>query len=89
MKKIFQYAVLFHEYNYNELGQKAYSDTLMIVKPTFILAESEKEVIFKATREIDEIHANLYDNVEIVISFFGSGSSKDHLTTYTITNTQS
>ena len=35
-----------------------------------MLAESEKEVVFRATREIDEQYAKSPDNVEILIRNF-------------------
>ena len=46
MKKLYQYAVLFHEHENSEKG-KVYKDTKILVEPKFILAASEKEVIFK------------------------------------------
>jgi hypothetical protein len=70
MKKIlYQYAVLFHEHETNEKG-KIYKNTQIIVEPKFVLASSEKEVIFKATREIDEKFASNPDDVQIIIRNF-------------------
>lgn len=70
MKKLFQYAVVFHKYETIEIGAKTYKDSELIIEPKYMLAESEKEVIFKATREIDEQYAVAPDNVEILIRNF-------------------
>lgn len=69
MKRLFQYAVLFHKYETKE-GVKTYVDSQIIIDPKITLAENEKEVIFKATREVDEEYAKSPDNVEIVIRNF-------------------
>jgi len=69
MKKLYQYAVLFHEHENSEKG-KVYKDTKILVEPKFILAASEKEVIFKATREIDDAYAENSDDVQILIRNF-------------------
>lgn len=70
MKKLFQYAVVFHKYETTETGVKTYKDSELIIEPKYTLAESEKEVIFKATREIDEEYVKAPDNVEILIRNF-------------------
>lgn len=70
MKKLFQYVAIFHKYEKSESGAKTYKDSEIIIEPKFTLAESEKEVIFKATREIDEEYAKSPDNVEILIRNF-------------------
>lgn len=69
MKKLFQYTVLFHEYETKE-GVRTYKDSSIIVEPKFVLATSEKEVVFKATREIDEKYASNPDDVQIMIRNF-------------------
>lgn len=68
-KTLFQYTVLFHEYETTEKGN-VYKDSKIIQEPKFMLANSEKEVVFKATREIDEQYAKDPDNVEILIRNF-------------------
>ena len=70
MKKLFQYTVIFHKYETSESGVKVYKDSELIIEPKYLLAESEKEVIFKATREIGEDYAKSPDNVEILIRNF-------------------
>jgi hypothetical protein len=69
MKKLFQYTVLFHEYETTDKG-KTYKDSKIISEPKFVLAASEKEVVFKATREVDEKYAEDSDNVQILIRNF-------------------
>jgi hypothetical protein len=70
MKKLFQYTVIFHEFETSVAGVRTYKDSKMVIEPKFTLAESEKEVVFKATREIDEEYAKSPDNVEILIRNF-------------------
>jgi len=65
MKKLFQYVAIFHKYEKSE-----YKDSEIIIEPNFMLAENEKEVVFRATREIDEQYAKSPDNVEILIRNF-------------------
>lgn len=69
MKKLFQYTVLVHEYETTDKG-RIYKDSTIVVEPKFILAISEKEVVFKATREIDEKYAANPDDVQILIRNF-------------------
>jgi hypothetical protein len=69
MKKLFQYTVLYHEYETTDKG-KTYKDSKIISDPKFVLASTEKEVIFKATREVDEKYAADSDNVQILIRNF-------------------
>lgn len=70
MKKLFQYAVVFHKYETTETGAKMYKDSELIIEPEYMLAETEKEVVFRATRQIDEQYAVAPDNVEILIRNF-------------------
>lgn len=65
-KGLFEYAVLLHTKN----EKKEITDTQLIISPTTILGESEKDVIFKVTRAIPEEHAKNPDNVEILIRNF-------------------
>jgi hypothetical protein len=65
-QRIFQYAVLLH--NYNADGE--YVDSKMIVEPKFQLAKSEKELVFNVTREIPADAASNPDNIEIIIRNF-------------------
>jgi hypothetical protein len=66
MKTLFQYVVLLHEKD----KDGAYVDSKIIIEPTFILSKSEKDAIFKITREIPEAHASNPDNVQILIRNF-------------------
>lgn len=66
---MYQYTVIFHEYETTE-KTRTYKDSQVIVEPKFVLANSEKEVIFKATREIDEKYASSPDDVQIMIQNF-------------------
>ena len=70
MKQLFQYTVLVHEYEQKENGNKVYKDTKMISEPKFELAKSEKDLLFKITREIPEQYASDPDNIQIIIRNF-------------------
>ena len=69
MKSMFQYTVVFHEYETTEKG-RVYVDSHVVIEPKTVLAKSEKEVMFKATREIDEKYAEFPDDVQIIIRNF-------------------
>lgn len=66
MKNLFQYAVILHERD----KDANYVDSKIIIEPTTVLAKSEKDLVFKITREIPEEYASNPDNVQIVIRNF-------------------
>ena len=70
MKQLFQYTVLVHEYEQKENGNKVYKDTKIIIEPTFELAKSEKDLLFKITRTIPEEYTAEPDNIQIIIRNF-------------------
>lgn len=70
MKKLFQYAILVDEFTTDEKGNKVYKDTRISKELTTVLAKDEKEVGFKATREVSEEDAKNPDNVRIVVKNF-------------------
>jgi hypothetical protein len=75
MKHLFQYAVILHEYEQKEAtssmpASKVYKDSKLIIEPKYVLADSEKSLIFKITREIPEEYATDPENVEIKIRNF-------------------
>ncbi len=69
MKRLFQYAVILHEYETKD-GKKEYKDSKIIIEPKIVLAKSEKDLVFKVTREIPDEYAENPDNVEIIIRPF-------------------
>lgn len=66
MKQLFQYAVLVHSYD----KDSNYVDSKIIIEPTSAVAKSEKDLIFKITREIPEEYAKDPDNVQILVRNF-------------------
>jgi hypothetical protein len=66
MKQLFQYAVILHERD----KDGSYVDSKIIIELTTALAKSEKDLVFKITREIPEEYAEDPDNVQIVIRNF-------------------
>ncbi len=69
MKQLFQYCVVLHKYEESTTA-KTYKDTEIVIEPKFILAKSEKDVLFKVTREIPEQHASNPDDIQILIRNF-------------------
>lgn len=70
-QRLFQYAVILHLKTVNDkTGQTEYTGAEIIVQPKYIMAKSEKEVVFKATREVPEDKASDPDNVEIIVRPF-------------------
>ena len=57
MKQLYQYVAIYHKYDFNEEGIKVYTDSELLIEPKYILANDEKEVIFKATKHIGEYSA--------------------------------
>jgi hypothetical protein len=47
-----------------------YLDSELIIEPRYVLAVDEKDVIFRATREVGEEYAHSPDSVEILIKKF-------------------
>lgn len=66
MKQLFQYAVLVHSYD----KDGTYLDSKIIIEPTSAVAKSEKDLVFKITREIPEEYAKDPDNVQILVRNF-------------------
>ena len=66
MKQLFQYVVLLHEYD----EEGVYTDSKIIIEPTNALAKSEKDLIFKITREISDEFAENPDNIQIIVRNF-------------------
>lgn len=66
MKTLFQYAVILHEYD----KEGNYVDSKLIVEPKIALAKSEKDLVFKITREIPEEFVENPDNVQILVRNF-------------------
>lgn len=65
-KSLFQYAVLLHEYD----KEGNYTDTKVIIEPKIGLGKSEKDLLFKITRDIPEEHTSNPDSIEIIIRGF-------------------
>jgi hypothetical protein len=68
-KQLFTYAVLFHRHEENQ-GDQEYKETIILVEPKVVLAKNDKEVAFKATREVPEEYANQSENIEIIVRPF-------------------
>jgi hypothetical protein len=66
MKQLFQYAVILHERD----KEGTYVDSKIIIEPTTVLGKSEKDLLFKITREIPEEYVTNPENVQIVIRNF-------------------
>lgn len=71
-KKLFQYAVIYHDKSKSTSTGSAATEyeSKVVIEPKTILAATEKEVLFRATREIDEQYIKNPDDVEIIIRNF-------------------
>jgi coenzyme F420-reducing hydrogenase alpha subunit len=65
-KQLFEYVVLLH--TTDEKGKVTNSE--IIVPKKEMLAVSDKEVAFKATREIDDKYVTNPENIEIIVRPF-------------------
>ena len=70
MKKLFQYVVLLHEYESSEKGSRVFKDSKIIIEPKFTLEKSEKDVLFKVTREIPDEYTKNPDDIQIIVRNF-------------------
>lgn len=68
-RQLFQYCVILHTTETKD-GRVEYTGAEVVIAPTTMLATSEKEVLFKVTRQIPEEKATNPDNVEIMIQTF-------------------
>lgn len=69
--RLFQYSVILHKYTQTKTNNgEMYDGAEIIVDLTTVLAKNEKEVVFKATREVPEDKAGDPDNVEILVRPF-------------------
>jgi hypothetical protein len=69
--QLFEYAVLFHpKPTKDPAGNDTTPKSTMIVEPTRILAESEKEVSIKASRAISTDYDDKMELVEILVRPF-------------------
>jgi hypothetical protein len=74
-KQLFQYTVIVHKYKDQtgaamQSNTKIYDDSEIIIQPKFELAKSEKDLVFKITREIPEEFAGDPDNIQILVRPF-------------------
>lgn len=65
-KQLFEYAVILHETD----NKGEVKSSKIIIEPTTMLGKSEKDVVFKVTRQIPDEHAENPDNVQILIRNF-------------------
>lgn len=69
-KKLYQYAVIYHERSTGSAETATKWDSKIVIEPKTMLAASEKEVLFRVTREIPEDCVKNPDDVEIIIGNF-------------------
>lgn len=67
MSKLFEYAVIF---NPDKKEAKEGVKSAIVIKPTTILAKSEKEVNFIAARSIPDDYADKIDQLDIAVRPF-------------------
>lgn len=69
-KKLFQFAVLFHEEWKVGEDMKTKVETKMIVEPKTILATDEKSATLKIAKELPEEYMDRLENIEILLRPF-------------------
>lgn len=71
MSKLFEYAILYHPKAMRDTnGNESQGPDTLLVKPTFMLAKSDKEVAMRAARDIPEAHLDELDRVEVLVRPF-------------------
>lgn len=71
MAKLFEYAIVFHPKTVKDAqGNETQGPDELVVKPTFVLAKSDKEVAMRAAREIPEKYLDTLDQVEVCVRPF-------------------
>lgn len=68
--KLFEYAVLYHPKPEKVDDEKVEKPSVIIVKPDWILARSDKEVAIKAARDIPTEYMDRLDLIEILVRPF-------------------
>ena len=69
--QLFEYAVLFHpKPTKDPAGNDTTPKSTVVVQPTQVLAENEKEVSIKASRQIPESYDDKLELVEILVRPF-------------------
>lgn len=69
--RLFEYAVLYHpKQKKDNAGNDITPKSEMIVEPTRVLAENEKEVGIKASRAVPATYDEKLDDVEILVRPF-------------------
>lgn len=68
-RRLFQYAVIKHTKEVKD-GKETYTGAELIISPQYVLASSEREVMFKVIRDIPEDKAAEPENVEVLIKGF-------------------
>ncbi len=66
-KRIFQYAILLHP---TEAELDAGKSTLLLVNPTYLLANDQNSATILAARKIPEEHLDKLDRIEVAVKPF-------------------
>jgi hypothetical protein len=71
MSKLFEYAVIYHPKTVKDsAGNETQGPDELLVKPTFLLAKSDKEVAMRAAREIPDAYLDKLDQIEVCVRPF-------------------
>lgn len=69
--KLFEYAVIYQPKTVKDAqGNETQGSAELLVKPTHILAKSDKEVAMRAAREIPETFLDRLDQIEVCVRPF-------------------
>jgi hypothetical protein len=68
---LFEYAIVYHPRRVKDAaGNEVETADELLVKPTYILAKSDKEVAMRAAREIPSEHLDHLDRIEVCVRPF-------------------
>lgn len=68
---LFEYAIIYHPQTVKDaLGNETQGHDELLVKPTFVLAKSDKEVAMRAAREIPDAYLDKLERIEVSVRPF-------------------
>lgn len=68
---LFEYAIIYHPKTVKDaLGNETQGHDELLVKPTFVLAKSDKEVAMRAAREIPDAYLDKLERIEVCVRPF-------------------
>lgn len=68
---LFEYAIIYHPQSIKDAaGNETRGHDELLVKPTYVLAKSDKEVAMRAAREIPDAYIDRLERIEVCVRPF-------------------